>query len=58
MIKNGLKPRGRVVFWSANRDQGFERSLQKVFSRVESIGAKAYPKAKRLTHTLFVADRD
>jgi len=28
-----------------------------VFSRVEAIPAKAYPKAKRFTHTLFVAER-
>jgi spermidine synthase len=56
--KAALQPGGRVVFWSANQDKSFARSLEKVFRNVECIGAKAYPKAKRFTHTLFVADRD
>ena len=56
--KAALHPGGRVVFWSANQDKTFARSLGKIFKNVESIGAKAYPKAKRFTHTLFVADRD
>jgi hypothetical protein len=49
---------GRVVYWSANRDAPFARSLEQVFKKVESISAKAYPKAKRFTHTLFVAERE
>ena len=32
-------------------------SLGRVFKNVESVGAKAYPQAKRCTHTIFVADR-
>ena len=56
--KAALQPKGRAVFWSANQDKGFVRSLQRVFRQVECVGAKAYPKAKRFTHTLFVADRD
>lgn len=58
LIKSALAPRGRVVFWSANQDKKFADSLRAVFSNVESIPAKAYPKARRFTHTLFVADRD
>ena len=53
-----LLPGGRVVFWSANRDPDFARSLERVFKKVECIGAKAYPQAKRFTHTLFVAERE
>ncbi|TAE77381.1 MAG: spermine synthase [Verrucomicrobia bacterium] len=53
-----LHPGGRVVFWSANRDKHFAESLARVFKQVESVGAKAYPQAKKFTHTLFVADRD
>lgn len=56
-IKAALHPGGRVVFWSANQDKDFAESLKKVFKNVECVGAKAYPKAKRFTHTLFVADR-
>jgi spermidine synthase len=57
-IKGALHPKGRVVFWSANRDKHFAESLGRVFKKVESVGAKAYPQAKKFTHTLFVADRD
>lgn len=56
--KAALHSGGRVVFWSANPDKDFARSLEKAFTNVECIGAKAYPKAKRFTHTLFVADRE
>ncbi len=55
--KAALHPGGRVVFWSANPDKDFARTLERVFKNVECIGAKAYPKAKRFTHTLFVAER-
>jgi spermidine synthase len=57
-IKNALHPGGRVIFWSAHPDKSFARSLEGFFKKVECISAKAYPKAKRFTHTLFVADRD
>jgi uncharacterized membrane protein len=57
-IKNALEREGRVIFWSAHPDQAFAKALQGLFKHVECIPAKAYPKAKRFTHTLFVADRD
>ena len=57
-IKNALEPEGRVIFWSAHPDKYFAKSLQGTFKHVECISAKAYPKAKRFTHTLFVADRE
>lgn len=57
-VKAALHPGGRAVYWSANQDKSFARSLGKVFKSVECVGAKAYPKAKRFTHTLFVAQRD
>ncbi|MGE9269589.1 MAG: spermine synthase [Verrucomicrobiales bacterium] len=56
-IKSALTPGGRVVLWSAHRDKAFERELARDFREVWSIGAKAYPQAKRFSHTLFVADR-
>ena len=52
-----LHPGGRVVFWSANPDKDFARSLEHTFGNVRCIPAKAYPKAKRFTHTLFTADK-
>ena len=58
-VRAALSPGGCVVYWSANEDAAFARELGRVFGgRVECIGAKAYPKAKRFTHTLFVARRD
>lgn len=57
-IKAALNPKGRVIFWSAHQDKSFVKLLSKSFKNVEAISAKAYPKAKRFTHTLFVADRD
>ena len=57
-IKAALNPKGRVIFWSAHQDKAFAKSLSKSFGNVETISAKAYPKAKRFTHTLFLADRD
>ena len=57
IAKSALRPKGRVVYWSAHEDSGFVKLLRKVFSRVEAIPAKAYPQAKRSTHTLFLAER-
>lgn len=57
IARAALRPRGIVVYWSAHPDPGFVKSLNKVFSSVEVVPAKAYPKAKRYTHTLFVAQR-
>lgn len=52
-----LQAQGRIIYWSANEDRRFAKLLEKVFARVECVAAKAYPKAKRFSHTLFVADR-
>lgn len=57
VAKAALNPGGRVVYWSANQDKSFAKALAKIFGNSEAIGAKAYPKAKRFTHTLFVAER-
>jgi len=57
LIARSLKPGGRVVFWSAHPDKAFAKSLGRDFKNVQAIPAKAYPKAKRFTHTLFVGDR-
>ena len=56
--RTALHPGGRVVYWSANRDPGFAKSLARIFRQVDCVGAKAYPQAKHFTHTLFVAIRE
>ncbi len=55
IVQAALAKHGKVVFWSANEDPKFERSLGKVFRKVEAVPAKSYPKAKRFTHMLYVA---
>ncbi len=58
MVKRSLTRRGRVVFWSANKDKQFEQLLRRVFPRVDSVAVKAYPSSRRFAHCLFVAERD
>lgn len=55
--KAALHPKGHVVYWSANEDKAFAKAVKNVFGNVECIPAKAYPNAKKFTHTLFVAQR-
>lgn len=57
MTAKSLRPGGRVVFWSAHPDKAFAKSMMRDFKNVQAIPAKAYPKAKRFTHTLFVGDK-
>lgn len=57
MIAKSLRPGGRVIFWSAHEDKAFAKAMQRDFKNVQAIPAKAYPKAKRFSHTLFVGDR-
>lgn len=56
-ITHALKPGGRVTFWSASVDHAFAKRLGKAGFKVEVVPAKAWPQAKRLTHTIFVGDR-
>lgn len=55
-ISRALAPGGRVTFWSASPDRGFSRLLGKAGFQVEVVGCKAYPQARRNSHTIFVAD--
>jgi spermidine synthase len=56
-LRRRLAPGGRAVFWSASRDDEFLARLRRAGFEAQAQGAKAYPAAKRNTHTLFVADR-
>ncbi|MDZ4288186.1 MAG: hypothetical protein U0984_09515 [Prosthecobacter sp.] len=57
ILGQALKSGGRVTFWSAAKDHGFAKRLEKAGFNVQVVAAKAYPQAKRMTHTIFVADR-
>lgn len=56
-ITHALKPGGRVAFWSASTDQAFAKRFARAGFKVETVPAKAWPQAKRHTHTIFVGDR-
>lgn len=56
-VRSALVRKGTAVFWSANRDKAFAESLERAGFAVTEVGAKAYPQAKKPTHTLFVAKR-
>ncbi|MCA9001654.1 MAG: spermine synthase [Planctomycetes bacterium] len=55
LTQAALAPHGRIVYWSANVDERFERNLRSVFRHVQAIPAKSYPQAKRFTHMLYLA---
>lgn len=56
-VRSALVRKGTAVFWSANRDRAFVDNLQRAGFAVTEIAAKAYPQARKPTHTLFVAKR-
>jgi spermidine synthase len=57
VLSRALRVGGRAVFWSLTEDRSFVARLERAGFRAEVVVAKAYPKAKRSAHTLFVADR-
>ena len=56
-ITQALKPGALATFWSASQDRRFEKRLKKAGFKVEVVPTRAYPQAKRKTHTVFVATR-
>ena len=57
IISRALKPGGRVAFWSAKNDRAFAKRLTKAGFRVDVIPARSHERARRCTHTVFVAER-
>ena len=57
VLSRALRVGGRAVFWSLAADRSFVARLERAGFRASVVEAKAYPKAKRSAHTLFVADR-
>jgi len=56
MLSRALRVGGRAVFWSRSPDRAFMTRLTAAGFCATAVDAKAYSKAKRRTHTLFVAD--
>jgi spermidine synthase len=57
VLSRALRVGGRAVFWSLAADRAFLNRLTQAGFRASAVEAKAYAKAKRGKHTLFVADR-
>lgn len=51
-----LRPNGRLAYWSAGRDPGFETSLRRAGLTVEAIRVRGRATSGG-THTIFVAER-
>lgn len=56
-IRDALKPKGRVVFWSASPEPQFEPRLRSVGFKVTAVPAKVHERAKRAAYMLYVGDR-
>lgn len=57
VIRNALKPGGRVAFWSAEAEPGFRESLARGGFEVSEFPAKAHDRAKRFAHMIYVGER-
>lgn len=55
-VKAALKPKGRVAYWSAGRDDKFEDRLRKAGFRVKAIPAKVHERAKRDAYRIYTGD--
>ena len=57
MIRRALVPGGRVAFWAAGEEPGFEKKLRKNGFRAERITIKAHERAKKAIHRIYVGER-
>jgi spermidine synthase len=57
MIRDSLRPRGRVSFWSADPEPRFPKKLRKAGFRTEEIAAKSHKGAKRAVHRIYTAEK-
>ena len=57
LIRNVLRPTGRVAFWSAEAEPAFVDSLRRAGFETEAHPAKANDHAKRFAHMIYVGAR-
>lgn len=53
-IRESLRPGGRVAFWAAGEEPGFERRLQRDGFRTERHAIKAHERARKPIHRVYV----
>lgn len=58
MIRDSLAPGGRVAFWAAAEEPGFEKRLKRDgFVKTERHVIKAHERAKKAIHRVYVGQR-
>jgi len=57
MIRESLRPGGRVAFWAAGEEPGFEKRLQRDGFFTERHAIKAHERAKKAIHRVYVGTR-
>lgn len=56
LLRRALRRGGKAAFWSAAREPGFQKRLQRAGFVVTETAAKAHPRAKREEHYIYVAE--
>ena len=56
-IYTALKPKGRVIIWSASPEPKFEIRLKRAGFHAKAVPAKTHPGAKRTAYVLYVGDK-
>ncbi|MFZ4768153.1 MAG: spermidine synthase [Roseimicrobium sp.] len=54
-VLRALKPGGIAAYWSASPDKKFAKRLTNAGFKVEEFAAKAHERARRPSHTIFLA---
>jgi spermidine synthase len=54
LIHRSLRARGRVAFWSAEREPAFMSQLSRAGFEAEEFEAKSYERAKRAAHRIYL----
>jgi len=57
VIRNSLKPGGRVAFWSADNEPMFMEQFSRSGFTVEDVPTKSHERAKRFAHHIYVGEK-
>lgn len=56
-LRDSLRPGGRVAFWAAGEEPGFEKRLQRDGFLTERHSVKAHERARKATHRIYLATK-
>lgn len=57
MLRDRLRPGGRLAIWSASPDRSFEGRLRAAGFHAQAIPARLFPTAKRSAYVIYVGDK-